>query len=99
MTDELRQRLAGELAETTWTALRPHAERDAVIVVSQGLDLARVGACVAGDDQRQVAAWIEAGRLGKPTRQQLEGWAEEPERRFRLLIVQPYVLVQPMSDA
>lgn len=91
---ETRERLARELAEVEWQLLRAHAQRGALILVSSALDLVEVAACVADDDRERVSAWIEAGRVGKPNREQWARWEGQPDRRFSVLIVQPYVLVQ-----
>lgn len=94
---EIRERLVGELAQVEWQVLRAHAQRGALILVSSALDLVEVAARVAEDDREPVSAWIEAGQVGKPSREQCARWEGEPGRRFPALIVQPYVLVQERS--
>jgi len=91
---DVRARLEQDLAEVDWPWLRPHARRGALILVADDLDLVGVGARVAGDDREQVAAWIAAGRLRKPTPEQVRSWEERPETAFEVLIVQPYVLAR-----
>ncbi len=91
---ETRERLVRELAEVEWQVLRPHAQRGALILVSSALDLVEVATRVAEDDRERVSTWIEAGEVGKPSREQCAQWEGESGRQFRALIVQPYVLVQ-----
>lgn len=82
------------IEEVEWHWLRLHLERDAVIVAAPELDLAEAAARIAADDTAMVSAWIADGRLAKPTLEQLALWNADPARRFRMLIVQPYVLIQ-----
>ena len=82
------------IEEVEWQWLRLHLERDAVIIVAPQLDLAAAAARIAADDTEAISAWIADGRLRKPSLEQIGAWNAEPGRRFRLLIVQPYVLIQ-----
>lgn len=94
---ELRERLRRDLAEVRWGDLRAHARRDALILVDGGVDLVEAAVAVAGDDRERVAAWIAAGVLGKPTREAIESWEALPTAIFRVSILQPYVLAQPVT--
>jgi len=69
-------------------------ERDALILVGRNLDLVEAAARISEDDTAQVGAWITTGRLTKPNLEQIRVWEADPTRAFRMLIVQPYVLVQ-----
>jgi hypothetical protein len=93
------EKLVDEIEDVEWHWLRPHLERGALIVVDRDLDLANAAARINADDTVQVGAWIDAGQLAKPTREQIAAWDEEPLRAFRMLIVQPYVLIQVRPTA
>ena len=82
------------IEEVEWLWLRLHLERDAVVIVAPELDLGEAAARIAADDAPTVSAWIAAGRLSKPSREQIDAWNADPARRFRMLIVQPYILIQ-----
>ena len=90
----MREKLAPLLGDVFWSDLRPHAARDAVIVVSDSLDLIEVGVAVASNDAAAVGAWIQAGLLTKPTAEDLERWPLTPTARFPSLIVAPFVLIR-----
>jgi hypothetical protein len=94
--DEVRKKLREELDITAWRALRTHLCRDSVILVTSELDLVEVACCVALDRTPEVAAWIADGRLRKPTVAELASWERDLEAPFRLLIVAPYLLIQPV---
>ncbi len=88
-----------EIEIVEWHWLRPHLERGALIVVAPALDLVATAARISADDTVQVGAWIAAGQLAKPTREQIADWDADPVRTFRMLIVQPYVLIQERPAA
>lgn len=90
---------ADQIEDVEWHWLRPHLDRGALIVVDPGLDLTDVAARIGADDTAAVGAWIAAGRLAKPTLAQITAWDAEPLRAFRMLIVQPYVLIQERPAA
>jgi hypothetical protein len=43
-----------------------------------------------------VSGWIADGRLRKPGAEELAAWEREMEKSFRMLVVAPYVLIQPV---
>ncbi|MHB8708636.1 MAG: DUF2288 domain-containing protein [Desulfuromonadales bacterium] len=92
--DDLRTKLQEELDTVDWRALRTHLHRDSVILVAPELDLVEVACCVAKDRSTEVAGWIAAGQLGKPGVAELDTWERELDKKFRMLIVTPYVLIQ-----
>ena len=88
-----------DLAEVNYRELKIHLQRDAIIVVAADLDLIEAAVAVADDDKTQVEAWIGANRLAKPTEDQLKMWEEKPDNLFKMLIVQPFILVQDIHNA
>lgn len=95
---DLRAELQKSLDEAEWSWLAPHAKRDSVIVVGPDLDLLDVGEAIAKDDVPHVRRWIEEALIQKPSMDQLSSWNAEQDKRFQALIVQPYVLVQELSE-
>lgn len=83
-----------DLAQVNWRELRIHLRRDAVVTVADQLNLVAVANAVAADDSAQVAVWIAAGKLAKPTTAELEEWETAFDKPFLMLIVQPYILIQ-----
>jgi hypothetical protein len=93
----IHAQLAQDLADVSWKDIIPHCQRDAAIVVYEGLDIVEAGVAIAQDNVAQVQVWIEEQLLQKPTAQQLSLWNQDPEQLFSVLIVQPYVLIRPLS--
>ncbi len=90
----LRERLKESLDESPWSWLRRHAARDAVILVKAELDLLDVGEAVAKNESKLISAWVESGKIGKPTEAQLEAWEKVLDKKFLVVVVQPFVLAQ-----
>jgi hypothetical protein len=91
----MREKLAATMGEVFWSDLRAHAARDALVVVDDGLDLLDVGEALATDDARRVGAWIEEGKIKKPSAEELARWPGDEGARFESLIVAPFVLIRP----
>lgn len=88
-----------DLAEVCWRDLRIHLQHGGIIIVAEGLELIDVAVAVAEDRKPQVEAWIAGGALTKPSSEQIEAWETELDKPFRMLIVQPFILIQAMTHA
>lgn len=94
---DLRAELAEMMDQVEWDWLQPHAKRDALIVVTAGMDLLDVGSAIARDEVTTVQRWIGEQLIYKPSTDQLNIWNQNPHKAFVALIVQPYVLAQEQS--
>ena len=94
---ETREELALNIDEAEWRWLKPHLERGALVTVAASLDLAETGERIALDDSACIAAMINTGKIGKPTVEEIERWDGEPEKKFLVLIISPYVLIQEIG--
>jgi hypothetical protein len=93
---DLKAQLSEDLADVEWSALIPHAQRDALIVVNSDLDLVEVGAAIANDNVSLVQRWISEYLIHKPSTNELSDWNAQPNKMFSTLIVQPYVIVSEL---
>ncbi len=96
MTVELRAQLTELLDESELDWLKPHLQKDVVVIVHEGLDLVDVGVAIAQDDTMAVDRWIGEQLITKPNNDHLAKWHLNPRQKFRAIIVQPYVLVQEL---
>ena len=92
--EDIKTRLTQDLADVDWNEIKPHAQRDAVIIVNENLDILDVGVAIAQDDTAAVQHWITEQLIKKPSTQELSQWNVNPGQLFKTLIVQPFVLVQ-----
>ncbi len=93
MSEDLYAELKTMMGPVQWEWLKPHVQRDAVVVVNVQLDLAAVGVAIASNHTQRVERWITEQLVTKPNAEQLTIWSSE-NKRFTSLIVQPYVLIQ-----
>jgi hypothetical protein len=96
--ETLRESLARQLDDVTWSGLRDHAARDGIILVDESMELLDTALVMAEDRSKEVAEWVEQGLLRKPTRDELNHYEACSEILFRYLIVAPFVLVQEMGN-
>lgn len=89
-----KEDLALSIDEAEWGWLRAHLERDGIILVDDSLDLAEAALKVAGDDAAAIEHWVINGRIGKPTASQIHTWDTDRHKKFAMLIVSPFVLIQ-----
>jgi hypothetical protein len=93
----LRKQLAEEVQQSPWHFLKPHAERDGIIVVNRDLELLDVSFAIVSNDAPCVEKWIASGQVVKPSREQLDRWNQQPEKEFLFLIAQPWVVIQEVT--
>lgn len=92
--EDIKAQLTQELTEIEWCELLPHAQRDALIVVSNQLNLLDVGVAIANNEVMNVQHWIQEQLIHKPSIEQLSAWNLKNTTLFKTLIVQPFVLIQ-----
>jgi hypothetical protein len=92
--ENLRAQLAELLDEAELEWLKPHIQKDAVILVDPDLDLLDVGVAIASDNTQSVQHWIGEQLLVKPSPDILARWNSNPSQKFQAMIIQPYVLVK-----
>ena len=84
--------------QAEWAWIKPHALRDAVILVDPSLKLEAVAQVLSANQSTQVQAWIAAGKLGKPQVSDFQAWEQDPARKFWCLVVKPFVLLQRLDS-
>jgi hypothetical protein len=97
--ETLRSGLMAALDVAQWDWLRPHAQREGVIMVTAAMDLVEVGMAIATDNTASVQRWIDEQAIYKPTQQQLSAWNQTSDLEFEALIVAPFVLLKEPAIA
>jgi hypothetical protein len=95
--ENLREQLAELLDEAELEWLKPHIQKDAVILVTPDLDLLDVGVAIASDNTQSVQHWIGEQLLVKPSPEILNKWNSNPSQKFQAMIIQPYVLIKELA--
>lgn len=89
-----KEELALLVDEAEWSWLRAHLERGGLILVDDTLDLVDTAIRVASDDTALIEEWINLGKIGKPSENQILAWDSDKQKKFSMLIISPYVLIQ-----
>ena len=94
-----RENLQEQLDECTWKDLVPHFARGNIIKVSTSLDILETAIDVANDNAVKVKLLLEEKKLDHATDEDLKAWNETPEKRFKMLVVAPFILIQELLDS
>lgn len=95
------EKVAKYTGDVDWEYLKPHFKAGAMIYVDPVLELKEVAQAFTDDNKDKVAAWMKKADLVKPGPQHAEWW-EYDKSRFTAVVVNPFVLAQPLekdSDA
>ena len=98
--DEMSQedKVAKYTGDVDWEYLKPHFKGGAMIYVDPSLDLKEVATAFTEDDKEKVGAWMKAADLVKPGPQHADWW-EYDKSRFMAVVVNPFVLAQPLAKS
>ena len=90
----MKEELRLSIDEAEWSWLHAHLERGGLILVSDSIDLTEVAVMIANDNTDVINEWVSVGKLGKPSHNQVNHWNAEKHKKFSMLIVSPFVLIQ-----
>ncbi|SEJ07752.1 hypothetical protein SAMN03159495_2226 [Pseudomonas sp. NFR16] len=96
MTQEpstLYAKLLGETASITWKELQPFFAKGALLWVDPSRDLIAVAQAFAENAEAKVAAWLEAGEVGKVSESKALDLLERDPALWAV-VVAPWVLIQ-----
>jgi hypothetical protein len=99
MTDaqlaELRQKLGEEVDTLPWAEILKHNPKvvQNAVLISDALDFLDTAMALARDDSSFVENAIKKAQITRPHLAELSEWHENPPV-FRVLVVQPFVLLQ-----
>ncbi|MBE9535916.1 MAG: DUF2288 domain-containing protein [Proteobacteria bacterium] len=91
--ESIREKLEGEIGPADWKVLKPHFLRGSIIMIAPDLDIIAVGVGIAIDDAVQIEAWMNGGKITKPSQTDADGW-EKAGTELTALVIDPFVLVQ-----
>jgi hypothetical protein len=94
----LAAKLSAETAKIRWRELQRFFAQGRAIQVAASLDLIDVAARIGSDDARQVEAWMNAGKVQRVSDHQARQWIDA-DALVWAVVVRPWVLVQPLTDA
>src|SRR5512133_1002345 len=86
--------LALSVDEIEWSCLRAHLLRGGLILIEDSLNLVETAATMARNDTATIEKLITMGKICKPSENQIQTWDCDKLKKFNMLIVSPYVLIQ-----
>lgn len=90
------EKVAKYTGDVDWSYLRPHFKSGAMIYVDPALELKEVAKAFTDDDKTKVDAWMKKADLVKPSSLHADWW-EYDKTRFTAVVVNPFVLAQPLQ--
>lgn len=96
MDEPLREKIRAEIMGASWADLVYQFARGGLVLVRAELDLLDVATAVAADDRTLVQGWLASGALWRATEHDALRFQQSPALRFQFVIVQPWVLAQPL---
>lgn len=93
----MNEKYEKQIFKSTWTDIKQHAERDGLILVDPEIQLAHAAHMIVENQTEVINQWINDGKIGKPTQDQLDSWNSDDQKPFLFFIAQPYVLIQVLS--
>ncbi len=94
--ESLQAKLKTEIQAASAADLLPHHRRDALFIARDDVDFLDAAMAIGSDEADRVAEWLTDGSLYRPSLAQLSDWCVDLELRFQFVILQPYVLAQPI---
>mgnify|MGYP001465671642 FL=1 len=95
--EELYKKLEEEKSETTLKDLEIHQKRRAIILVSETLDIVKVGTHIALDDKTIIQSWLEKNLVQNIENHEFEKLKSMDNKMVSFIIIQPFVLIQLYS--
>jgi hypothetical protein len=99
MSTDLRETLLNQLDTCTWGVLEPHFMRDALFLIAHNICIIDVAVAVADDHTDSVQSWLSSGLMKRPTLELVKTWKQNPDKKYQVIIVSPYVLIQELNRA
>lgn len=93
---DLREKLRAEIMPARWPDLLYQFARGGLLIARQDTDLLELAVELARDDRPAVAARLESGELRRCRDEDARAYQAAPAQRFQFVIVQPWVLAQPL---
>jgi len=82
-----------------WQIIQPHVEKANLFIVADELDFADVAYLIAQDDTEKVRTMINQNHIFRLEPELLYTWNKIPDKKFRLIVLAPYLLIQEVLDS
>lgn len=83
----------------SWTLLTPHIENANLFVVADDADFADVSLAIAKDETDRVKGFLQKNLIFRLAPEVHYTWSQIPDKKFRMIILSPYLLIQEVLDS
>jgi hypothetical protein len=81
-----------------WQIIQPHIEKANLFIVADELDFADVAHTIAQDNADKVRTMLSKNHIFRLEPEMLHIWNQMSDKKFRLIILAPYLLIQEVFD-
>ncbi len=82
-----------------WQIIQPHIEKANLFIVADELDFADVTFTIAQDNADKVRTMLSKNHIFRLEPELLYTWNQIPDKKFRLIVLAPYLLIQEVLDS
>jgi hypothetical protein len=82
-----------------WQIIQPHIEKANLFIVADELDFADVAFTIAQDNADKVRTMLSKNHIFRLEPELLYTWNQIPDKKFRLIVLAPYLLIQEVLDS
>ena len=93
--DDIYERLSKQVLLANWIDLGIHIDNGHVFRIPDEVDIVMIAHAIATDQSRVIDAWLKSGLLCRLSNKNIYGKDEV----LRILIVQPFVIIQEQSSS
>jgi len=95
-TRTLEEKLKESSYRLKWSEINSGILKEVIILVSQDLDLDKVGLACANDEKELFEAWLKQGSVSRTSESEHEKWdLENPY--FNCCIVKPFIFIKQIK--
>lgn len=90
----LKEKLKKDILDTNWEPLAPQFAKGSVYLLDGDVDIIEVGVAMAEDNISAIKTWLDDGLMSPPTPEEATLFAKNEDILFKMLIIEPYVIIQ-----
>lgn len=99
MTDITLEDIQRQIDICSWKLLTPHIEKANLFVVADDADFADIGFAIAKDEMQRVQGFLQKNLIFRLSPEVLYTWNQIPDKKFRMIVLSPYLLIQEVLDS
>lgn len=99
MTEFTKEDIERQVDVCSWKLLTPHIEKANLFVIADDADFADIAFAIASDDTQRVQGLLKKNVIFRLSPEVLYTWNQIPDKKFRMIVLSPYLLIQEVLDS